>query len=436
MVRSGRPALELGELGDISYSEIKDGADKIVGYRARARWRRPSDGVIVPKEKTGRSKSAAKAALRKYVEDLNRSAGPGSSLITPDTKIPDLADLWLAECELDEGIDDASVELYRGEINPTVRRVRKDGTPDRRVDPDAIRIKTAFAGLSVRELTAPRVKAHEAAILAKGQKAKAKLHRIILKGMMNLAVQHGAILPGAHPVSGLKAIRQGSPDVRALTELEFAELRVQLRAYCRGEAIPGGAPAGRRRAASLLQVLEILIATGARPGEVLGLRKCDVHRPERVGDPWTIDIFGTTKPRPKAQGGTFRQAHTKTGPEGNRSMVLPRFAVAVLLEMGAAFWEPEDESPVFPSQTGRWRLPASIRQVWIEARGDRFAWVSPRTLRKTVATVIAQEYGSEQAARQLGHRKGSKVTELHYIDRPVLAPDSTPALERFVGSGE
>ncbi|MFD3594251.1 tyrosine-type recombinase/integrase [Nocardia sp. NPDC058640] len=390
----------------------------------------------MPKEKTARSKSAAKSALKSYIDKLNKSAGPGSSLITPDTKIPVLADLWLAECERDEGIDAESIEQYRGQINPTERRLKKDGTPDRRVDPDSVRIKTAFAGLSVRELTAPRVAAHEALILARGTKSKLKLHRIILKGMMNLAVQHGAILPGAHPVMALKPLRGSSPSVRALTMVELVELRAQLRAYSLGEAIEGGAKAGRRRAPHLVRVLDMLLATGARPGEILGLRRCDVHRPEVVGDPWVLDIFGTVKRRPKGEGGTFRQAHTKTGPEGNRSVVLPKFAVSIVLEMGAAFWEPDDESPMFPTRTGGWRLPSDIRTPWNEARGSRFGWVQQRTLRKTVATIIDAEYGADQAGRQLGHRKGSKITEMHYIDRPVLAPDSTPALERFNGGGD
>ncbi|TDP29740.1 tyrosine-type recombinase/integrase [Nocardia ignorata] len=431
MVRSGRPGLELGELGDISYTAIKNASGKVTGYRARARWRRPTDGVILPKEKTGQSKSAAKAALKKYVDELNQSAGPGSSLVTPDTKIPVLADLWLAECVLDDSINDASIRLYRTQIEPSERKLKKDGTPDMRVRPDALKVKTVFANLTVRELTAPRYAAHEAAIIAQGMKSKAAVHRVIVRGMMDLAVRHGAISPGAHPISSLKALRIKVPTVRALTFEELSRLREQLRAYSRGEAIEGGpAKTGRRRAAHLVPMLDMMLATGARPGEILGLRKCDVHRPERVGDPWVLDIFGTVK---YGDSGVYRQPHTKTGPEGNRSVVLPRFAVAILLEMGAAFWDADDESPAFPTRNGTFRGSSSLSKPWNSARGEEFGWVSRKTLRKTVATIIAEEYGVDHARRQLGHRKGSKVTEQHYVDQPTLAPDSTPALERFRG---
>jgi len=431
VTRSGRPELALGELGDISYSAIKNRAGKITGYRARARWRRPTDGVILPKEKAGSSKSAAKAALKNYVDELNRSAGPGSSAITPDTKIPVLADLWLAECVLDDGVSDTSVKLYRRQIEPAKTRFRKDGELDRRVvADDGLKIKIAFAQLSVRELTASRFAAHEAAILAQGKKPTARIHRIIVGGMMDLAVQHGAILPGAHPVTSLRALRIKTPPVRALTQDEMSRLREQLRAYSRGEAIKGGAKAGRARAVHLIPMLDMMLATGARPGEICGLRKCDVHRPEVVGDPWVLDIFGTVA---LGDDGVYRQAHTKTGPEGNRSLVLPKFAVAILLEMGAAFWDAGDESPMFPTGTGAFRWTSSLAKPWNLARGEEFAWVSRKTLRKTVATVVHDQYGIEQARRQLGHRKGSKVTEVHYIDQPLLAPDSTPALERFHG---
>lgn len=116
--------------------------------------------------------------------------------------------------------------------------------------------------------------------------------------------------------------------------------------------------------------------------------------------------------------------------------MLPKFAVAVLVEMGAYEWAADDESPVFPSRAGPWRSPANVRRTWREARGERFVWVQPKTFRKTVATVISKEYGPERAGLQLAHRPGSKVTEVSYIERSVLVPDSTPTLERFAGSGD
>ncbi|NKY60806.1 tyrosine-type recombinase/integrase [Nocardia flavorosea] len=422
--------LALGELGDISYTAIRKGG-KITGYRARARWRRPTDGEILPKERSGKSKGAAKTALKKYVTELNEYAAGGSETITRDTKIPVLADLWLAECELDEGMDDASVERYREEIEPTEMRYRKDGSPDRRVKPDALKIKTAFANISVWELNTPRYDRHEKAILATGAKQKARFHRIIVSGMMDLAVRHGAIKPGDHPVRSLKAIRRERKNPRALEQGQLSELRAQLRAWLRGEAIEGteAYTHGPARDPDVVRIGDLMLATGARPGEVLGFRKCDIHLPASPGDPWLVDVFGTVKP--DRNGKLNRVPHTKTGEDGKRTVILPKFGVAVLAEMGAYEWEPGDESPVFPSRAGTWRWPANFRRSWREARGSKFAWVEPKTFRKTVATVIADEYGHERAGAQLGHTPGSKVTQLSYIQRALLVADSTPALDRF-----
>lgn len=432
----GRTELALGELGDISYTPIRKNG-KLVGYRARGRWRRPTDGEIKEREKSGSSKSAAKSALKRYVETLNEQT-TGSAEITRDTKIPALADLWLAECELDEEMSGGTVDRYRQEINPTQPRTRKDGSPDRRVKEDSYKIKTVFANISVGELTAPRYSAYEKTILATGNRTKARLQRVVVKGMMDLAVRHGAIRPGDHPVQSLKAIRQNREKPRALEQAQLAELRDQLRRWLRGEPIPGtpGNMKGPPRNPDIVRICDLMLATGARPGEALGLRRCDVHRPELVGDPWVVDIFGTVLPYRKAGEGIRRQAHTKTGEFGKRSVLLPRFAVSVLAEIGAHHWAPDDESPVFPNRDGGWRSPANFRTTWREARGDRFAWVTPKTFRKTVATVIAAEYGADRAGAQLGHREGSKVTALHYIDRSRLAPDSTPALEAFAGGAE
>ncbi|MGX1772005.1 hypothetical protein ACWIGW_07800 [Nocardia brasiliensis] len=433
MTRGGRPEMALGDLGDISFTAIKKNG-KVVGYRARGRWRQPSDGVILQKEKSGPSKTAAKAALKDYVKYLNEQAGGGSNLVTPDTKIPDLADLWLKECEADDGIDSDTVDRYREEIEPSVPRLRKDGTPDARFKPGTLRVKTAFANLSVKDLTAPRYDQHEKAILAAGFKQKARFHRVIVSGMMDLAIRHGAIKPGDHPVSGTKPIRRDRTNPVSLKQEQLEGLRAQLRTWLRGEAIPG-TPAythGPARDPDIVRIGDVMLGSGARPSEALGFRKCDVHRPKRPGDPWVVDIFGTVKQGGKGVG-AYRQAHTKTGDDGKRSAILPSFTVAVLIEMGAEEWDEDDESPVFPSRAGGWRSPANFRRTWRDARGETYAWVVPKTFRKTVATVITREYGIGQAGLQLGHRRGSKVTEEHYVERELLVPDSSAALERFAG---
>ncbi|MFD0362831.1 hypothetical protein ACFQZZ_15410 [Nocardia sp. GCM10030253] len=76
--------------------------------------------------------------------------------------------------------------------------------------------------------------------------------------------------------------------------------------------------------------------------------------------------------------------------------------------------------------------PWWFNRLWRQALGEKFAWVTPKTFRKTVASLIADQYGPQAAARQLGHANDS-VTKRHYIDQPTEAPDFTAALGRLAG---
>ncbi|WP_067885248.1 tyrosine-type recombinase/integrase [Nocardia vaccinii] len=430
----GKAILQPGQLGDIFYRRVTNTAGQATGWYAAGNWRRPTDGKILERGKTGRSKEAAKAALKKYIEALNTEL-LGSDQISPHTKIPVLADLWIAECEQDEGISTETVERYRAEINPSKPRLKKDGTPDQRYKPDMLTIKKQFENVSISEVSTPRYVLHEQAILAQGHRQKAKFHRIVMSGMMDLAVRHGAILPGQHPIACLKPIRSERGNPVVLLQEQLTALRAQLRAWQRGEEIPG-TPAyttGPHRDPHVVLVGDMLLATGARPGEALGFRRCDVHRPKKTGERWMIDILGTVKPAKTKGRKTYRQEYTKTGEDGKRTVYLPSFAVALLISLGAEDWADDDESPIFPDRNGNWRDPSNFRRSFRSARGDTFAHVVPKTFRATVATLIAEEYDAAQAGLQLGHRVGSKVTEEYYIAKKQLAPDSTPALDKFIG---
>ncbi|WAH96168.1 hypothetical protein OW521_17325 [Arthrobacter sp. MMS18-M83] len=88
---------------------------------------------------------------------------------------------------------------------------------------------------------------------------------------------------------------------------------------------------------------------------------------------------------------------------------------------------------LFPSSTGTVRSPHNFRRQWRDARaGSPYEWVTPHVFRKSVATLIDQEYSSKHAAAQLGH-SGTAITEKHYIAKATESPDLTAALERFGG---
>ncbi|MCC9205346.1 tyrosine-type recombinase/integrase [Arthrobacter sp. zg-Y769] len=188
---------------------------------------------------------------------------------------------------------------------------------------------------------------------------------------------------------------------------------------------------GPRKSKDLVDKVDLFIATGLRPGELLALPWEDV---DLKAEPATIEVTGTIK-RTKAQK-LHRQAYPKTE-HGKRILGLPDFAVKMLVRRKLA--EEPGSNPmglIFPSRAGGVIDPGNFRRQWREARGEEFEWVKPSSFRKAVTTLIEREAGSVVASRQLGH-SSDLVTVRHYIERNRATPDTTGILEQFgQASGE
>jgi len=425
---------EIGTYGDISYTAITKGGET-VGYRARTRFR-DEDGELRLVERTGQSKSKAKSQLVVALKQRVAEGGaPTDGSVTRNTTMNKLADLYLEECKLDEGISPQQLHHIQREIN--VSKLK-----DRRVKATPTKIKTTMGGLRMFEVTTARIELHLRPILAAGNKAKAEKHKQILKAMLDIAVRHGALKQ--NPVQALKPIRYKAGRPKALGREETHRLRAQLRLYATGAAIPeAGIPQfvkGPRRSPLLAVATDLWMATGARCCEVLALRRCDV---DRSLTPWRVTIDATIAyvPGIGTQGGYFRQEHTKTGEDGKRVIVLPPFAIRTLQEaMGADAWVDHDETLLFPCRTGGVWSTANFFRAWRAACGTTFAWVTPKSFRKTVATVLENEHDETTAGKQLGHLqpggKRKSVTRKHYIEHDPLVPDSSATLEEFyAGTG-
>jgi integrase len=115
---------------------------------------------------------------------------------------------------------------------------------------------------------------------------------------------------------------------------------------------------------------------------------------------------------------------------GYRMIVLPRFAVGMLLARKLiAANNPHDA--IFVSRRGTWMSPNNVRRQWRQARAEAdLGWVTPRTFRKTVATLIDKEADTKSAAAQLGHAS-EEITNTYYVAKPVLAPDVSDILEQL-----
>ena len=99
-----RPPLPLGTWGTVTTERIRDGR-----YRALTRFR-DHDGNTRRVTATGSSKATAERALR---EALARRSAPAGELITAETRLNELANLWIAGLVAEERIEHTTINEYR-----------------------------------------------------------------------------------------------------------------------------------------------------------------------------------------------------------------------------------------------------------------------------------------------------------------------------------
>lgn len=158
---------------------------------------------------------------------------------------------------------------------------------------------------------------------------------------------------------------------------------------------------------SFTRLVEVMLGTSARIGEVLAIRRCDV---DVTTSPATVRLCGTiVSPAGKP---THRQSHPKTM-KSTRSVSVPSFTAEALRARLVNIATEDPEHLIFFSRNGtplttnniRWRLRAVLDEGGIVG-------VTPHSFRRTVATVIDRASGVALAAELLGHTS-SKITKEH-----------------------
>lgn len=426
-----RPATELGSYGDIGAKEQKDGR-----WRAWATFR-DYDGKGRLVDAHGPTESKAKAELRKKLTTRQKQyRGRTRGKITRETRLTLLMDMWLDEVKRDEGIGRQSYDRYKAEI---------DVSDDKRAKKGTVKLRPALGNLRVWEADTGRLDEHIQSIADAGLQSKARLHKVILTGIMGVAVRYG-VLP-ENPVRDTSRMRRRKTKPRTIERERLDGLRSQLREWLAGNEIPG-TPAytyGPKRDRLVLDVADLVLGSGVRPGEALA---ASWDQFDLEAEPATFTVSATVVRL--AGKGLFRQEWTKSD-AGHRVVALPEFTttmlkrlradpryggmceVKALREVGGSVVEVEDKVLlVFPGRGGVLRDPNNFNRTWRDARGTLYKDVTQYTFRKTVATLIAEASDSKTAAKQLGHSREG-ITERHYIASPEQAPDSSAVLERGFG---
>jgi len=298
-----------------------------------------------------------------------------------------------------------------------------------------------LGGLKLREVTPPRVEAVVASIAKENGPGTALMVRSVMSGMFADATRWGAVV--TNPVTYTPRPRLEQKRIRALTVDEVVRLRAlvasRLRPFTYEERIeraeklikaevkagklaapvdPRTRMGGKNRSQTLLDIMDYLLATGCRASEPPGLAWVDVHLDDPV--PW---VFIHQQVQRSPGKGLFV---TRTKEHDERYLRLPGFAVEMLRRRRETVRGPM----VFPSERGTLLAGRQVGTAWGNAvRGSEFEWVTLKTLRKTVATLVAESHGSALAANQLGH-SSDKMTRQFYIAQS-MAPVESSALDLF-----
>jgi integrase len=376
----------VGTWGSIRTTRVREGA-----YRARTRIR-DKDGIPREVTATGTTIAAAERALREKLVDR---ATPTQQAVTADTTIATLAALWLTFLRDEGRIEDTTINEYERVL-------------DKVVIPE-------LGGLRLREVTTSRLDLFLVRLRATSVSRQRKT-KVVMGAMLGMAVRHDAL--AVNPVQQTSRIHRERSDTRSLTLEDLTTVREALRAWTAKQR------PGPKASRDMPDIIDLMLATGARIGEILAVRWADVAldatRP-------TLTINGTIKTEPGK--GTYRKARPKSD-ASVRTVVLPDFAIAVLERRRATARENLNDA-VFPTRNGTWQQVNNVERRWRQIRKDTgLEWVTPHTFRKTVATLISERVDAETASQQLGHSSPA-ITREFYISKPAIAADVAHVLDEL-----
>lgn len=388
-MRTGRPRTPIGTHGAINTR--REGSRVVAETRVR-----DLDGRLRQVRASGPTAAAARARLLERIRE--RPSLPSAGVLRPTSSFADLADLWLADLD-QRDLAGNTKENYR-----TCLRLH---------------VRPAFEHYTLAEVTTGRVEWFLAK-QANVSPSQAKQTRTMLNMLFAYALRHDAV--ARNPVEGTSQLKRTKPAPQALTIGQIAAIRRAAATWRSEPGLPGPRPDGQVR-----DIIEVLLGTAMRPGEVLALRSCDI---EDLPTGMIVSVTGTVVQRKGS--GAERQPRPKTD-ASIRRIPVPEFAAVVLRRRVDRMPAGCGTRTIFASRNGSPLSPYNVRRTFrefLQIAGLSGSGVSLRWYRRTGATVIARGIGTEAAATYLGHTS-TAITEGHYIE-PDHAVDPTPAglLER------
>lgn len=382
-----RIRLAPGEWGGVQLNQMPNGR-----WRARVLYRAAS-GETKRVQRVAATKTAAKRDALQAVEQVAR-VGVGTQ----------------SDCTVKE-----LVETYLEWGRAHKWRPQTADQYDYHAEKD---VYPAMGSLLAREGTTPIFEHHLQAIK---QPSRRRAARVLLRGAYGHGLRIGIVT--SNPVEGTTPVPRPRPTAAAITPADMETVRGAIRAWQSATPVAGG------RAPYLLHFLDVLIGSGARPNEILGLRWEDVDIPTRQ---ITLKSTVTRHSGEDGKSHLFLQEATKTA-RGFRAVTLPDWSMTALELQRLSPWGEDGgklTTPpglVFPSSHGGLMDLANVRRSLRDALKHTGIAFHPYLLRSTALTAVADVYGMVAARDVAGHTT-TAITESHYVQRAAVAPDVSGAL--------
>lgn len=399
----GRPPTPVGTYGSIKIEELPRSSNGRRRFRASTYFRKEdgSSQRVRRHAATGeRARNRLKEALRDMIDEVT------GDLIDGNTRLAGVAELWVKELEQEAALGDRSpstVKTYRGALKKWVL--------------------PALGNLQMREVTVTACDRLLKRARERTSYDTAKTVKAVMNGVCGYAVRHGAIK--INPVRSVGRMSRGEEkEVLALDRAQRIDLFAKLRDYgpTRQKDIKGRSLGARVKVwLDLPDIMEAMLSTGVRLGELLALHGSDIDLDEA-----TVDVSHHIV-RITGQGLVRRRKR-----KGNRSALLlrvPRWSLPMWRRRTLA----AGDGPLYASFTGAYLDPSNVINCIREAMtAVGYGWVTSHVFRKTVGTVLDEaNLPSTAIADQLGNTQA--IAERHYRKRRVANQANADALEGMLG---
>jgi len=183
--------------------------------------------------------------------------------------------------------------------------------------------------------------------------------------MLDTAVAAGALQ--VNPVRGSLSISRPPASQVTLYDGEVAEVHAAVRTWlCKDRP-------GPRSSGDMADIIELMLATGARIGEVLALRWRDIDL-----DAGTVEISATIKT--ESGQGTYRKALAR-----RRTVDLPEYTKQ-LLDRRRRVMPANLLDAVFPTRNATWQQVNNVERRWRQIRREAgLDWITPDLFRRVAA---------------------------------------------------